>query len=127
MTRPLLHIKCLGRFDASNHKTTLKYLNIILVSQTRVLKHGLTLEKVSKAGISVKDTYKIKLSPALWPSDEFIKKHQIMLRHCGQFLSISSGRKYNFCQVCTASFQSSPCPTSQLSPHLSLAVFHRII
>lgn len=65
MTRPLLHIKCLGRFDASNHKTTLKYLNIILVSQTRVLKHGLTLEKVSKAGISVKDTYKIKLSPAL--------------------------------------------------------------
>ena len=35
MTRPLLHIKSLGRFDASNHKTTLKYLNIILVSQTR--------------------------------------------------------------------------------------------
>lgn len=44
MARPLLHIKCLGRFDASNHKNTLKYLNIISISQTRVLKSGLTLE-----------------------------------------------------------------------------------
>lgn len=44
MARPLLHIKRLRRFDTSNHKNTLKYLNIISISQTRVLKSGLTLE-----------------------------------------------------------------------------------